>query len=336
MQELTDNPLVAFLLIGFLVASLAIWSRVFSRLSHRQQLLPAGPRREVPWRGIHVGVAFLVYIVLPQSAFLLARWRFDLASISKEDLKNPEIIVLLMAAQSVLFLLAMALIATYLRIDLAVDRSDLGYSAREIGKDLVLGVCAFVAIAPPVFALQSFLVLVYRQWYDGPALHPIIETIMDQPTPSILIWSTISAVLVAPLVEEFLFRVVLQGWLERVGRGTRLAIQILRQNERRLENPMDDANEENPYAAPSVTSDAGHPVQRTESTPERLMPAPILISAMLFAVFHLGQGPAPIPLFLLALVLGYLYQKTHRILPSLVVHFLLNGTTMLVLWMGYA
>ncbi len=46
---------------------------------------------------------------------------------------------------------------------------------------------------------------------------------------------------------------------------------------------------------------------------------------------HAGQWPAPVPLFLLALVLGYLYHQTHRLLPSLVVHVLFNGTTFLSL-----
>jgi len=37
---------------------------------------------------------------------------------------------------------------------------------------------------------------------------------------------------------------------------------------------------------------------------------PILLSAGLFAALHATHGPDPIPLFLLALGLGYLYQRT--------------------------
>ena len=59
---------------------------------------------------------------------------------------------------------------------------------------------------------------------------------------------------------------------------------------------------------------------------------PIVISSFLFAAMHGGQWPAPVPLFFLALVLGYLYHQTHRLLPSLVVHALLNGSTFLTLW----
>ena len=51
---------------------------------------------------------------------------------------------------------------------------------------------------------------------------------------------------------------------------------------------------------------------------------------------HASNGPDPVPLFVLALGLGYLYQTTQRILPSIVVHFLLNGTTLLMMWLAYA
>ena len=56
-----------------------------------------------------------------------------------------------------------------------------------------------------------------------------------------------------------------------------------------------------------------------------------LVSAFVFAILHWGHGPDPIPLFFLALGLGYLYHRTHRIIPCIVVHFLVNGLSMLAL-----
>ncbi len=55
---------------------------------------------------------------------------------------------------------------------------------------------------------------------------------------------------------------------------------------------------------------------------------PILVSSSLFAALHVSHGPDWIPLFFLALGLGYLYRQTNRLLPGMVVHFLLNGTSM--------
>jgi hypothetical protein len=59
---------------------------------------------------------------------------------------------------------------------------------------------------------------------------------------------------------------------------------------------------------------------------------PILISSTAFGFAHFGYGPEPVPLFLLALVLGFLYQRTHRIVPSIIAHALFNLFTMIILW----
>ena len=58
---------------------------------------------------------------------------------------------------------------------------------------------------------------------------------------------------------------------------------------------------------------------------------PVTVSATLFALMHLGHGPDPVPLFFFALGVGLLYQRTHRIMPSLIVHLLLNLFTLIML-----
>jgi membrane protease YdiL (CAAX protease family) len=57
-----------------------------------------------------------------------------------------------------------------------------------------------------------------------------------------------------------------------------------------------------------------------------------MVSATAFGLAHFGYGPEPIPLFLLALVLGFLYQRTHRIIPCIVTHSLFNLFSMIILW----
>jgi hypothetical protein len=59
---------------------------------------------------------------------------------------------------------------------------------------------------------------------------------------------------------------------------------------------------------------------------------PILVSAALFAAAHAGYGPEPVPIFLLALIFGYVYQRTHRILPTIVAHALFNLIPMITMW----
>jgi hypothetical protein len=45
-------------------------------------------------------------------------------------------------------------------------------------------------------------------------------------------------------------------------------------------------------------------------------------------------APDPAPLFFFALVLGALYYRTHRLLPLIVLHAALNGTSLLLAWLG--
>jgi membrane protease YdiL (CAAX protease family) len=59
---------------------------------------------------------------------------------------------------------------------------------------------------------------------------------------------------------------------------------------------------------------------------------PILGSALPFALAHYGYGPDPIAIFFLALILGYVYQRTHRILPCMIAHALFNSVAVFVLW----
>jgi hypothetical protein len=59
---------------------------------------------------------------------------------------------------------------------------------------------------------------------------------------------------------------------------------------------------------------------------------PVLISSALFGAAHYGYGPEPVPIFLLAIILGYVYQRTHRIIPCIVAHSLFNSLTMITLW----
>ena len=97
---------------------------------------------------------------------------------------------------------------------------------------------------------------------------------------------------------------------------------------------VDPAAAENPYVSPqSETAWTEKPTAEAVETPANPLPQawPIVVSAAVFALLHWGHGPDPIPLFFLAAGLGYLYQRTHRIVPCIVVHFLVNSLSMVAL-----
>ena len=93
----------------------------------------------------------------------------------------------------------------------------------------------------------------------------------------------------------------------------------------------------NPYASPQAMSAPGATLQTLNPAvqPELRGPAawlPIAISSAIFALMHYSHGPDWIPLTFLAAGMGYLYQRTHRLLPSLIIHILINTCSMLALW----
>ena len=59
---------------------------------------------------------------------------------------------------------------------------------------------------------------------------------------------------------------------------------------------------------------------------------PVIATSLLFAAMHFNQGAAQFPLFLMSLGLGYLYRQTGKFAPPVLVHMILNATTLCVLF----
>jgi hypothetical protein len=154
------------------------------------------------------------------------------------------------------------------------------------------------------------------------------------------------AVFLAPLVEEVLFRVLLQGWLEAV--LTQRAAQheeVVAAATTLPPTPESFDGEIPPEILPPAETEPANGAEPPPTlttfrvAPEPVEPLvlrsagwmPIFFSSGLFALSHIEYGPSAAPLFFFALVLGYLYRQTHRIWPSLVLHMALNATTMLML-----
>ena len=79
----------------------------------------------------------------------------------------------------------------------------------RLRSDVRLGVAGLLAAIGPVFGLQALL----TQWFKSE--HPLVTMLDKHPDDSTLLLATTTAVIVAPLAEEFFFRVLFQGWLEK-------------------------------------------------------------------------------------------------------------------------
>ncbi len=298
------------------------------RLGGRKSWVTPVARRAVPWRAVDVICVLLLWLV---TAFTIAP-----VFSAFRDLDEGQRQIWGGIAHSVA---TVVLAIAYLKFVARATWRDLGFDVRKLPGDVLRGVFAFLLIAPVVYGLQALLVqfVTYQ--------HPVLETVKTSHT---YLLALTSAVLTAPLAEEFIFRVFFQGWLETqpwLGTRPNLAARTANENPNIVAQPpltgptpprpIDSAN---PFASPALLPDeqpdrgsvAVGTVDQSPRLPSKEW-GPIAISSILFAAMHIGQGPAPIPLFFLALVLGYLYRQTHRIWPSLVVHLLLNGCTMAVI-----
>lgn len=187
----------------------------------------------------------------------------------------------------------------------------LGDIHQRISREIVLGLAAGVMVIPFILLFQS---IVNR---FSPYKHDTLEMLADKPTIWVIAASWLSAVIVAPICEEIIFRGVLLGWLQRIGRGVYDCVLVggwdsvfLKKNGGTL---LDGEEQESFDGLWSRQSNSAWPM---------------VISSVLFGLAHYGQGAAPITLFCFGMVLAFLYRKTGSIIACIVLHMMLNGFTM--------
>jgi membrane protease YdiL (CAAX protease family) len=288
------------------------------RLRGARPLLAYEPRRAVPWNFLAAALTVLLLPALMTLAVLGAPSETELESPAPISAEN----LWLYAGASVLstttLLAALAALCRAGVADLGLPRS-----WRAFGRDLRIGAVTFLAVLVPVYCLQWAL----SKALQPDQIHPLIEDLESNFTPTLL-WAAVAmAVVAAPLYEETVFRLIFQGWLEK-----------------KEDQALGFSGAAPPsQVAPSGEDEALEPEPPAPAAPEPpatgMLPglphgwAPLLASAGLFSMAHLGHGVAPVSLLPLGVALGYVYQRTHRILPSMVCHMLFNGFSMTMLWL---
>jgi membrane protease YdiL (CAAX protease family) len=330
MEPLSIDPWIGMLHLNVFFASVVIWLWIAARWRRDRRILEYEPRRPVPW-----GLA----AILPAVAFAV----LALLSDSGGDARPPHDVAdkPWQAAGSLLAAIVLQTTMAALVVGIAVlshaTMRDIGIvaSARQLARDLGLGVITFLAAVAPVHAIQAALLYFTEQ--KELSNHPLVKMVSsDDSQLGVFVLASVAAVIVAPICEEILYRLMLQGWLEKWEderlRWRELATSPL------IVNGDGQVNDTVPAAPPSALGESGSATSG-ETSPPRFgvagMPygwAPILISSALFATAHYGYGPEPVPIFLLAIILGYVYQRKHRIVPCIVAHALFNLLTMVTLW----
>ena len=326
---------------GLLLCTSAIWAGVYWGRSWIAALIVREPRRIfsadladviVTFVALFVGSSLAITLVAPEASG-------DLLKMSPVERVAAIHWQAAISLGTILFSSCLVLWRHGLR------PRDVGWSLRAVGPDLALGVLAFLVLAPPVYALQLLLV----HWFESH--HPLVDLLKEDPQPALIMACAISAVVAAPIAEEYLFRGMMQSWLEwlavwndrwggdpreivagQAGAGPSAKGPTKRPSATSQPNPLLYGHV--PESADAWDDATVHDATVHDATVQAEQASatwwPLVASAVLFALLHASHGPDWVPLFFFAIGLGYLYRQTHRLLPCIVVHFLLNACSLVM------
>jgi membrane protease YdiL (CAAX protease family) len=321
-------PSPALALMGLLTLSvfagiLVAWAWAIRRFGSGRPFLPTAPPRRVPWHGGTILGIILLYVVLGRTlsfgyGALLGPAPGDPpapgaavpAAEKAKPQRPPEDTLALQAVMNVAIL---AFVPAFLRRTTGTTLADLGLADPDHRVNFGRGFVAFFLLAPVVYGLMIAAVEVWPR-----QSHPIEDMLQKRLDPGTAALALLSSVVLAPLVEELLFRGLILGWLRRLFDPASVYVPT----------PVAEGGDDLPILAGGEPAAAGR-------GPSRFLPD--LLTAAVFAALHAAQWPAPVPLFALALGLGVLMRRTGSLWAPIGLHATFNGvSTALMLLAGAA
>jgi membrane protease YdiL (CAAX protease family) len=345
MDEPASIPSFA-LFTGTAAASFTALFYLFQRHIGGIPLLAYEPRRRVPW-----GPAIaLVAILIPLAGIVASIIGTSSEPVRSNVVEEHEIIDSEAAESdtepssfifnglftSTVMLGFVAAVGFIAHDFFGADDHDLGLpeTREQFASDVGLGVFACIASILPIYATMYVLDKLLLPETE----HPLIDELQQTHTPAMMLVGLLMVVVAAPLFEEFSFRLLLQGWLEKwedetIGYSGSMRPAPPAPAVSEIDDSIDDGAEDAVLMAIPQ-----EPVPMPRGGVLRDLPhgwLPILISATFFGLAHWGHGVSPMPLVLFGIVLGYLYQRTHRLVPSITAHALFNLYSMVMLWLSF-
>lgn len=287
-----DATDASFLVLAFfaVAAFLLVVVEVRRRIASGRPVVPAVPHPAALWDG---GVVFVVV------AMMFASQMFGVAAYDwwagPAHADGPTISPQRLAAAS-LSMAAATAVSAVVMLRAGACRRSLGLFSDAPLRDLGLAAASLALMMPPLLVTAGLLNRLV------PYEHPIIDLLKSSAREAALPVVVLSAVVVAPLVEEFVFRGVLQGWLEAT--------------EAKLAGwdgslPQPRCGTGFPAGYPGLLAVGG--------------------SAMCFALAHISHGLGWIPLIGFGAAVGILRRERGSLLPGVIVHALFNAMSLTLL-----
>jgi len=186
-------------------ASLAVWLKLLIKGITGRPPLASVERPPISWAIPPVCATFLVAYFLP--AFVIER-------ASPADLRSPEGVLWLQSSEAVPWHVACSLIqivtvVALLRVAGPLRKEDFGCDLTDWRNDVLVGAGGFLASLAPVFLITMLQhALGWRHLEDK---HDFFKILDNDNGSGVVNWVVAAVVVVGPLAEELLYRVLLQG-----------------------------------------------------------------------------------------------------------------------------
>jgi hypothetical protein len=178
-------------------ASLAIWVWVLWNVLRRRAPVPMAPREPVSWPALPVCATFLVAFYLPALVVPMIATLKELSRVQQGCLAK--------VAQ-------IALVVGLLAFAGPLRAADFGCKLSNWRADLCAGVAGFLASLAPVLLMLHVTEAI--GWRGKEDKHSLLKLLDESQAADVLGWVVLAAVVLAPLAEELLYRVLLQGWTQ--------------------------------------------------------------------------------------------------------------------------
>jgi membrane protease YdiL (CAAX protease family) len=305
-------------------------------------VLPPWRRRAVPWSGGEVLLAFLLSQflwpalltwLLTGSGFF--RWLYgpDLQAESRGGMSPVTLWLNVLAMPlTVLSIPALFYVLSGTRL------YQLGLTAERLVRNVLLGAVTALCVVPVIYIVHLVVNWLLKGIGETPEEHPLTKLVRGHPRPMDLVVGGFAAMVAAPLVEELLFRGVVQPWCRTRPWGGYLAIAgaLLLAFARRVPG-LQAAWEAHSVARawPELLPVGFVLLMVPAYLAVRVWLPPaagaVYATSLLFGAAHSFAWPQPVPLFFFALALGALRYRTQSLVPSVVTHGLFNAVGWVIL-----
>lgn len=306
------------------------------------RLLPPQRNRYVGWSFLEIVLVVFLYILWPSFGFVVVKesglgdtlYGKEImeaaASTEKREGSTLARQQVGMLAGLIAFPLQVASILLVLWHLSDVRPYQLGFTRTRWERDVLLGFMGWLLLTPPVLLLNwAVSEAITMSESEGVKEHPFMvlksNEVLGEWEFGLLVFL---AVVAAPVLEELIFRGVLLRWLSVRSWGSTYAMGLCLL----ISFPYGHLQWDDIRASPVTLLGppvfvllmiGGHYAVRARQQSDA--PAAIWSSSLLFGMIHNFAWPSPIPLFVLALGLGWLAHRTQSLIGPMVLHSLFNA-----------